>query len=205
MAIPKSSRRKPSKVALLLIDVINALDFEGSESLLAAATQAAPNIEQLARRARKAKVPVIYVNDNFGQWRSSFEATIEACTRPSKPGRHVTFRLRPRRGDYFVLKPRHSGFFSTPLRLLLDHLRVSTLILTGFATNLCVVFTANDAHMLGYHLHVPDDCTASNSPRLTARALEHVRDGLGADTTPSEELDLLTLGHPRKRRRAQGI
>src|SRR3954451_15292655 len=97
-----------SRLALLLIDVINHLDFPGSEPLVAAATRVAPNIERLARRAREARVPVIYVNDNFGQWRSDFRATVEECTAAGKPGRAVGLRLRPHDGDYFVLKPRHS-------------------------------------------------------------------------------------------------
>ncbi|WP_394845021.1 cysteine hydrolase [Pendulispora brunnea] len=186
-------------IALLLIDVINGFDFEGSEGLVAAAIPAARRIEALARRARRLGVPVVYVNDNFGQWRSNFEATVQECTKRTKPGHAVAERLRPRRGDYFVLKPRHSGFFSTPLQLLLEHLHIDTLVLTGFATNLCVLFTANDAHMLGYHVRVPSDCTASNTPGITRAALTHVREALHADVRASDERDPLAAGHRRKK------
>ncbi|WP_394834572.1 cysteine hydrolase [Pendulispora rubella] len=186
-------------VALLLIDVINGFDFEGSEGLVAAAIPAALCIEALARRARRLGVPVVYVNDNFGQWRSNFEATVQECTKRTQPGHAVVARLRPRRGDYFVLKPRHSGFFYTPLPLLLEHLGVDTLVLTGFATNLCVLFTANDAHMLGYHVRIPADCTASNTAGLTRAALAQVREALRADVRSSKEWDPLAIGPRRKK------
>jgi nicotinamidase-related amidase len=180
---------RAGSTALLLIDVVNAFAFEGSEPLVRAARRVAPSIERLAVRARSRNVPVIYVNDNFGQWRSDFQATVAACTRPTEPGHDVAARLRPQAGDYFVLKPLHSGFHGTPLELLLGHLSISNLLLVGFATNLCVLFTANDAHMLGYRLFVPSDCTASNSSTLTRSALQHVEVALGGDTRQERYID----------------
>ena len=172
-------------VALILVDVINALDFPGSQGLVRAAERAAPKIEQLAKRAREARVPVVYVNDNFGQWRSDFAVTVDACMRRDKPGRRVTARLRPQPDDYFVLKPQHSGFYCTTLEPLLAHIGAKTLIIAGFATNLCVLFTANDAYMRGFEVIVPSDCTASNTARLTRAALAHVTTGLSGRVDPS--------------------
>jgi nicotinamidase-related amidase len=181
---------KRATVALVLVDAINAFDFEGSEAIVDAAHAVAGCIEALARRARAAGVPVIYVNDNFGRWRSDFRATIDACTAPGQPGRDVSLRLRPEEGDFFVLKPMHSAFFSTPFEILLRHLGVDTLVLTGFAADLCVLFTAHDAHMRGYRLIVPSDCTAANSPEITRRTLAHLKEALSATTDPSTELKL---------------
>jgi nicotinamidase-related amidase len=187
--------------ALLLIDVINAFDFDGSENILRAAKRAAPKIEQLAARARRRDVPVIYVNDNFGRWRSDFKSTVAACTQPGKPGREIAERLRPHDGDYFVLKPQHSGFYFTALELLLRHLDVRSLVLTGFAGNICVLFTANDAHMRGYHVVVPRNCTASNTPALNRSALMHVEIALHGDARSSTTIDFAKLARlPRKPR-----
>ena len=177
-------------LALLCIDVINAFEFEGCEPLVEAATDAAPRIQALQRRVRAAGLPVIYVNDNFGQWRSDFRQTVESCCDPSRPGHKVSSQLRPHESDYFVLKPRHSGFFRTPLELLLQNLRVQRLVLVGFATNICVLFTASDAHMRGYRVSVASDCTASNSQALTDQALEHMRLVSSATIARSDELDL---------------
>jgi nicotinamidase-related amidase len=184
-------------MALILVDTINGFDFEGSEGLVEAASSAARCIELLARRARKARVPVVYVNDNFGRWRSDFRATIEACTAPGQPGREVSLRLRPENDDYFVLKPMHSAFYSTSFELLMNHLGVETLILTGFATDLCVLFTAHDAHMRGYRLIVPQDCTASNSREITERALAHLHEALSARIVHSLEIDLVPPRPPQ--------
>jgi nicotinamidase-related amidase len=182
--------RARSKMALLLVDVINAFDFEGCEGLVRAAEQAAPRILALRDRARAAGVPVIYVNDNFGQWRSDFRRTVEACSRPEQPGHRVTQLLTPGDSDYFVLKPRHSAFYCTALEVLLDRLDARTLIIVGFATNICVLFTANDAHMRGYQVVVPRDCTASNDEGLTRQALEQMVLVAGANTDDSERVVL---------------
>src|SRR4029450_7300949 len=133
--------------ALLLIDVINDLAFEGSEALVAQAEPMATRLAALKRRASASGVPVIYLNDNFGQWRSDFRKTVAHCTSRSSPGRRVSQRLRPTSRDYFVLKPKHSGFFDTTLDTLLETLGIRRVILTGIAGNICVLFTANDAYM----------------------------------------------------------
>jgi nicotinamidase-related amidase len=194
---------KRSRAALLLIDVINDLEFPGSAPLVRAAERVAPRIERLATRARAARVPVIYVNDNFGRWRSDLRATVDECTAEGKAGRSVGLRLRPHAGDYFVLKPKHSGFLFTPLELLLADLGVRSLVLSGFATDLCVLFTAHDAHMRGFELWVPSDATAANSPAITRNALGHLRTALQAHTPKAASIDFARLERraPRQRRR----
>jgi nicotinamidase-related amidase len=190
--------REESSVALLLIDVMNGFDFEGSEGLVEGARRAAPRILALRERAHADGVPVIYVNDNFGQWRSDFRATVAACSDSHMPGHAVTRLLTPTERDYFVLKPRHSAFYCTALEVLLARVKARTLVITGFATNICVLFTANDAHMRGYEVVVPADCTASNTEALTRYALEQMRAVSRACTDDSLALDLGALRADRK-------
>ncbi|HEX7063851.1 MAG TPA: isochorismatase family cysteine hydrolase [Bacillales bacterium] len=173
--------------ALLIIDVINDLEFEHGESLLENAQALVDPINRLRKKAAEYQVPVIYVNDNFGQWQSNKEHIIEKCS--TGRGRPIVERLRPAENDYFVVKPKHSGFFSTPLSTLLSQLQTTTLILTGMAGNICVLFTANDAYMRGYNLHIPADCVASNAEEDNKYALRLMKNTLKADTTPSGELD----------------
>ena len=132
------------KFALLLIDVINDFDFPEAGQLLKYVRPMAKNLSRLKRRAQKASVPVIYVNDNFGRWKSDFRRTVDYCAGHGR-GRDIVQLLRPEEHDYFVLKPKHSGFFSTTLETLLRYLETQSLILTGVAGNFCVLFTANDA------------------------------------------------------------
>src|SRR5947207_12157242 len=152
-----------AEVALLLIDVINDLEFDEGRRLLKYALPMAKNIAALKKHAKEAKVPVIYVNDNFGKWQSDFNKILTHCLEEGICGKPIAELLRPEEDDYFVLKPKHSGFFSTTLDTLLEYLGVETVVLTGIAANICVLFTANDAYMRDFRLVVPGDCVASNT------------------------------------------
>jgi nicotinamidase-related amidase len=179
-----------SNVALLLIDVINDLEFEGGKKLLPHAMKMARNISELKRRAKQLGIPVIYVNDNFGKWQSDFRSVLEHCLGDGVCGKPLAESLHPDDDDYFVLKPKHSGFYSTTLDTLLDYLQVKTLILTGLAGDNCVLFTANDAYMRDFHLVIPSDCVASEEPRENEHALKQMQRVLKADIRPSTEVDL---------------
>ena len=178
-----------SEIAVVLIDVINDLEFPEGDQLLETALPAARKIARLKQRARESKVPVIYVNDNFGRWRSDFKKIVDRCLHGDVRGRPIAELLVPDDDDYFVLKPKHSGFFSTTLDLLLEYLGVRTLVVAGFAGNNCVLFTANDAYMRDYRLIIPADCTASNTPTDNENALQQMSQVLKADTRPSTEID----------------
>jgi nicotinamidase-related amidase len=177
-----------SGTALLLIDVINDLAFEGSETLVAQAQSMAGPLARLKRSATATGVPTIYINDNFGQWRSDFRRTVAHCTARSSPGRRVSRRLRPTARDYFVLKPKHSGFFDTTLDTLLETLRIRRVILTGMAGNICVLFTANDAYMREYKIFAPADCIVSNTAADNDYALRQIKTVLKGNLATSTRL-----------------
>ena len=185
--------------ALLLIDVINDFDFPEADQLLKHARPMARILLRLKRRAQKAGVPVIYVNDNFGQWKSDFRRTVDYCAREGRGGDIVNL-LQPDENDYFVLKPKHSGFFSTTLETLLRYLETQSLILTGIAGNFCVLFTANDAYMRDFNLFVPSDCTVSNTKRENDSALGLMEKFLKADTRLSSAI---VLRRTKQRKRKQ--
>ena len=179
-----------ASVVLLLIDVINDLEFEGGDQLLTYALPAAEKIADLKRLTTLQGIPAIYVNDNFGKWRSDFKKLISHCLEDDVRGRPLAELLRPEPDDYFVLKPKNSGFFSTSLEILLKHLGAQTLILTGFTADNCILFTASDAHMRDYHLWIPGDCVASQNENENTRALDFMKRVLEADIRPSSEMDL---------------
>lgn len=178
----------PVHTALIIIDVINDLEFKHGDRLLENARTIVQPINHLRKEAERHGMPVIYVNDNFGQWQSKMEQIIEKCLKGR--GRPIVEALQPAENDYFVVKPKHSGFFSTPLSTLLSYLKVDTLILTGMAGNICVLFTANDAYMRGYNLFIPYDCVASNVKEDNDYALRLMKHTLKADLTPAHQLDM---------------
>ena len=145
-------------------------------------------VAALKRRATTAGVPTIYINDNFGQWRSDFRQTVAHCIKPSSPGRVVSQRLRPTSRDYFVLKPKHSGFFDTTLDTLLNALHIRRVILAGIAGNICVLFTANDAYMRELKIYAPADCIVSNTETDNAYALRQIETVLKGNVAVSTRL-----------------
>ncbi len=177
-----------SGTVLLLIDVINHMDFPNGHALLRNALPAAERIAALKERAVQKQIPTVYVNDNFGRWQSDFRAQVDHCLQPHAPGREVASLLLPQSDDYFVLKPMHSGFYSTTLDVLLKHLKARKLILTGFATEICVLFTANDAYMRDFEIIVPADCVASEQSKDKIFALAQMKKYLKADTRGSRYL-----------------
>jgi nicotinamidase-related amidase len=187
--------------ALLLIDVVNDLAFDGSGPLVAQAEAMAAPLAQLKRRATTAGVPTIYINDNFGQWRSDFRRTVAHCTARTSPGHRVSRRLRPTAHDYFVLKPKHSGFFGTTLDTLLETLGVRRVILTGIAGNICVLFTANDAYMRDYKIFAPADCIVSNTAADNDHALRQIETVLKGNVAPSARLRFHTTRGAKTGRR----
>ena len=182
-----------SDVALLLIDVVNDLEFPEGDQLLRHALPMAQKIAKLKQQAHDQDIPVIYVNDNFGRWRSDFSAQVDHCLNDGVRGKPLTELLRPGKQDYFVLKPKHSGFFSASLDILLRYLEVKVVVLTGIAANICVLFTANDAYMRDFKLLVPEDCVVSIEGQDNDYALKQMQKVLKADISPSTRLDLASL------------
>jgi nicotinamidase-related amidase len=178
-----------AKTVLLLIDVINDLEFQGGEKLLTHALAMAVALEALKRRCKAAGIPAIYVNDNFGRWRSDFAKLVRHCLNEDVRGRPVVAHLIPEEDDYFVLKPRHSAFFQTNLEILLSYLGASTLILTGMAGNICVLFSANDAYMRNFEIVIPADCVASEESESNRQALTLMQRVLKAKISPSSEFE----------------
>jgi nicotinamidase-related amidase len=180
-------------VALVLADVINDMEFDGGAELFENALPAAKRLVQLVRRTREAGVPVIYVNDNFGKWRSDFRKTLDHVIDDRTRGAPIAELLRPADDDYFVLKAKHSGFYHTQLDLLIEYLDVTTIVLAGFATDICVRFTAADAHMRDLKLIVPPDCSAAGTVKDHEQTIEHIARVLGVQTPSSDEIDFARL------------
>lgn len=190
-------------VTLLIIDMINDLEFPEGPDFVEPALRAADQIAGLKQQAKALDIPVIYANDNFGRWRSDFNEVLQHCLNDGVRGQPLAERLRPEPSDYSVLKPKNSAFFATTLETLLTYLDVKSLILTGISTDACVLFTANDAYVRDYKLYVPSDCVVAALPTYTHDALAYMKRVLKADTTPSAGLDLTQLMEESQRALAE--
>jgi nicotinamidase-related amidase len=188
-----------SRAALLLIDVINDLEFPGNEEIVNTSKLLAKNILGLKRRCARAGIPAIYVVDNRGRWRSDSASVVQSAMRPGVPGRELTRTLKPGPRDYLVLKPRHSAFYATPLQTILEYLGARTLIIAGLTTESCVMLAAGEAFVLDYQIIVPCDCVAGLSVSMHSNALRLMTENLHADIRPWKDLNVRSL-----RSRARG-
>lgn len=179
---------KPSGTALLIVDMMNFLDFDGGASLLKQALPAAGRIARLKRRFKAIGAPVIYVNDNFGQWHADFRDLVAACSQSYCVGAPLAELLAPDSDDFYILKPKQSAFHSTPLAILLEHCEVRRVVITGVSTDVCVAATAIDAHMHELSVVIPTDCVAAPTRGRTARALALLKDSIEASCMASRSV-----------------
>src|SRR3982751_4641808 len=181
---PLADQQATGGTALLVIDMVSTWDFPDGETLGRAARAIAPKIGALKQRCIHAGVPVIFVNDNRGRWRSEFHELVRVSILESETGASIAESLQPDEDDYSVLKPKHSAFYATPLDLLLRHLRVQRLVVTGVASDQCIVMSAAEARMRDYDVIVPGDCVAAQTAERNASALRHLREAHKIETAP---------------------
>ncbi|MGD6819146.1 isochorismatase family cysteine hydrolase [Metabacillus sp. 84] len=174
--------------ALLIIDMINDFQFEYGSELAKKAAKITGPLAELKIKASESSIPVIYINDHYELWQANLEKITEKCRNHlSAP---VIDAIAPKDEDYFLIKPKHSAFYGTALNTLLYQLKIDTLILTGLAGNICVLFTANDAYMRGYSLIVPPDTMASVNDDDEQYALRMMENVLKAHVQPSSRIML---------------
>lgn len=178
--MPNQNPRESRTSALLIVDMINDFRFESGDRLF---ENALPAAKAIASLKESSSVPFIFVNDNFKKWHDSFASTIESVEKSSEQGREIVSVLRPRKDDYYILKPHRSGFYKTPLRLLLESIGVTDLIITGVTTDICVLITASDAQMRGFRVRVPRNCCAAVRDEYHEQALDLLARNADADTT----------------------
>ncbi|MYW05584.1 isochorismatase family cysteine hydrolase [Streptomyces sp. SID3343] len=176
-----------AKTALIVIDMINTYEHEDAEALVTSVRDALPAMCPLIDRARRQGVDVVYVNDNFGRWRSQHDEILEVALH----GRHADLvePLRPDDASMFVVKARHSIFYETPLEYLLTQQGVKRTVLCGQVTEQCVLYSALDAHIRHFDVTVAADAVAHIHPELADAALRMMERNMGAAVVPADRVE----------------
>ena len=174
--------------ALIVIDMINSYEHPDAEPLKASAREALPRIVELRDRADAEDVLVVYVNDNFGAWRSNRERQLEEAL--SGPNRELIEPIAPKPETSFVFKARHSIFYETPLEYLLRQEGVSKLTLVGQVTEQCILYSALDAYIRHFEVGVPRDAVAHIHPDLAEAALKMMEVNMSAEVGTAAECRL---------------
>jgi nicotinamidase-related amidase len=189
--------------ALLILDMITDFEFKDGERLFPQALEIARNIALLKEKAKAADAAVIYVNDNFGRWNEDFHSYVRSVEQRSDMGRQIVELLRPQKEDMFVLKPQRSGFYATPLGVLLLSMGTSRVVVTGVTADICVLFTAHDAYMRGFSVYVPSDCTTAINRRHSQHALRFLERIADVDIGASDEVEF--SGHKPAEHEKKGV
>jgi nicotinamidase-related amidase len=177
-----------SESAVVVIDMINTYDHPDADQLLPSARKALPAVVRLVERARTEDVPVIYVNDNFGQWRSHHGEILDTAL--AGPHADLVEPIRPDDASLFVVKARHSIFYETPLTYLLSQLGVKRVVLCGQVTEQCVLYSALDAHIRHLAVTVPKDAVAHIHADLADAALRMMERNMGAEIVCTDAVEL---------------
>jgi nicotinamidase-related amidase len=166
--------------------MINTYDHDDAELLVRSAKKVVPAVVRLLERARDAGVPVVYVNDNFGEWRSHHGELLETAL--AGPHADLVEPLRPDDASLFVVKARHSIFYETPLTYLLNQQGVGHVVLCGQVTEQCVLYSALDAHIRNLKVTVPEDAVAHIHPELADAALRMMSRNMGAEIRHADDI-----------------
>lgn len=173
----------PESCAVLVID-----ECGPDEDLDPRLVQMAANTKQICEVAREAGVPVIFACDAHIR---DLDRELLLWGEHGMAGTPGAFPL-PQLGfgscDYYVPKRRYSAFFQTGLRLLLDELGVSTLIVCGFDTNICVRHTLADAYFNNYDSVVLSDATATFLVGTQEDGLNQIKVCYGSLIAETEEV-----------------
>jgi nicotinamidase-related amidase len=169
-----------SKSALIVVDMINSYDHPDAEKLTKSVEDVLPTMKDLLDGWDG---PTIYVNDNFGHWRSNRDDLLEEAL-AGEFGSLVE-PIAPRDDTMFVVKARHSIFFQTPLEYLLGQGKIDRIVLVGQVTEQCILYSALDAYIRHIGVRVPRDAVAHIHPDLADAALTMMERNMGADVSPA--------------------
>ncbi|MFC5905785.1 cysteine hydrolase family protein [Streptacidiphilus monticola] len=175
-----------TSTALIVVDMLNSYDHPDSEPLQASAAEAVPYAGELIEHAHRTGQPVVYVNDNIGEWRSDQAAIVTAARAGRRPD--LVEPVLPDERALFVVKARHSIFYQTPLEYLLRQQGIGHLVLCGQVTEQCILYSALDAHVRHLDVTVARDAVAHIDPQLAAAALEMMARNMGVTVCPARDL-----------------
>lgn len=195
-----SERRgaNPTRSAFLVIDMENGFVSPESAHCIRTAAATVPALSRAVTAAREKGIPVFFVKriyrgdgsdvelSRYAGWKEGGRAMTPGSA--GSRSAQAPEGLRPRPGDYTIIKPRWSAFFHTELDLILRRLGVRTVILTGTTTPNCVRTTAYDANALDYNVVVLEDCCSAQTEEIQRVNLEDMA-RMGAVLLTAEQFE----------------
>ncbi|MEO3858741.1 cysteine hydrolase [Acrocarpospora sp. B8E8] len=136
-------------------------------------------VENLIGDCRAKGVPVVFIQEVHKPSLVDIGRELDGVEGPhcveGWPETELAPHIRPRPEEFLIRKRRYSAFFGTELEIVLKAHRAQTVLLIGGLTDVCIHYTAVDAHQHDYHVKVLTDCVGGSSQRAHDAALEAVR------------------------------
>jgi nicotinamidase-related amidase len=176
------------RTALLVVDMLNPYEHEDAERLAESVGSALPQITGLVERARAEEALVVYVNDNHGDWNTSAEKLVKKALEGRYPA--LVEPVLPAEDDPFVLKTRHSVFYSSPLEYLLESREIGRIVLSGQVTEQCILYSAVDGYVGHFEVAVARDAVAHIHQHLAEAAFEMMERNMHAEVSSAGRLRL---------------
>jgi nicotinamidase-related amidase len=190
MSPTSTSSQEPagSKTALIVVDMLNRYEHEDAQPLIASVRRTLPAMRRLLERAREAETPIVYVNDNYGDWSAGRAELSEQALDGAVPP--IVEPILPEEEVAFLVKARHSVFFETQLDYMLRHQGVGRIVLIGQVTEQCILYSALDAYVRHYSIVIPRDAVAHIHEDLAEAALRMMEVNMAAEITTAADCAL---------------
>jgi nicotinamidase-related amidase len=174
-----------SRIATIVIDMLNPYDHEDADELAEQARTRIEPIKQLIDATREGDAELIYVNDNYGDFTVTRQGLVERAMNGQCP--ELVEPIKPPDDVNFIHKVRHSAFYSSSLEYLLRDLEVDTLILAGQVTEQCILYSALDAYVRHFNVRIPTDGVIPIDDELGDAAMTMMERNMSAHLVPAAE------------------
>jgi nicotinamidase-related amidase len=170
----------------------------GIPATMTGRAQRAARMVRIVQRARELGVPVVFIQEVHKRSMIDIGRELDGAEGPhcieDDPTNGFIEGIEPRPEEFHIRKRRYSAFFGTELQIVLRAYDAQTLILFGGLTDVCIHYTAVDAHQHDYHVRVASDAVGGSSQAAHDAALAAIeylqRDALA----PTDDLlDALEL------------
>jgi nicotinamidase-related amidase len=172
--------------ALLVIDMLSRYEHDDAELLAESAREAVPNIRRMLDAAGEQGSPVVYVNDNHGEWAAGRRELGDWAVGGAHP--ELVEPILPAADVPLLVKARHSAFYATQLDYFLRSHDIDRIVLTGQVTEQCILYSALDAYVRHFDVAVPRDAVAHIHEDLSEAALTMMQRNMRAHIGTTGEL-----------------
>jgi nicotinamidase-related amidase len=182
--VDSSPAETSTDTALIVVDMLNSYEHEDADALIASVRETVSPMQALIGEAHERAIPIVYVNDNYGDWTATRETLSQRALAGAE--RSLVEPVLPPDDVAFVTKARHSIFYETPLDYLLRSQGLKRIVLAGQVTEQCILYSALDAYVRHYSIVVPRDAVAHIHEDLAEAALTMMQTNMRAHVARSQ-------------------